>query len=405
MINIEENSNLIDFSNKDILTIAPIAIFTCDLNCHITSWNKRAQDITGYTEGDLLGLSCCVLKLGCRKDKCILSVDKSARPYIGKECKIVSKTGSDIFILKNANVLTDKSGNVIGSIEVFTDITERKLAEKNLYIAKAKLERKLKEEEENKRIMLSLLEDVVETRDKLDKMARELVRSNHDLEQYAYIASHDLQEPIRSVIGYIQLLKEKYQGKFDSEADSFMNYAVEGSLRMKDLINDILAYSRIGHYNNAMAEVDCNVIIEYALQDLKAKIKEADAIITRDNLPVIFGERAQISQLFRNIIGNSLKFRSSKRPEIYICSKETEDEWIISLRDNGIGLKQKYQKEIFEIFRRVYGRNKYEGSGIGLAICKKIMYYHNGHIWVESTPDEGATFYLAFPKKFNNHRR
>jgi signal transduction histidine kinase len=233
----------------------------------------------------------------------------------------------------------------------------------------------------------------------LKRLAEDLRRSNAELEQFAYVASHDLQEPLRMVSSYMQLLKRRYQGKLDNDADEFIAFAVDGAARMQQLINDLLTFSRVGTRGRLMGLSSCEKVLAEALMNLQVAIDENRAIITHDPLPTIFCDQPQLVQLFQNLVGNSIKFRGQQAPKIHISAKREESEWVFSICDNGIGLDPKFGERIFEIFQRLHSRTAYPGTGIGLAICKRIVQRHAGRIWVESKPGAGATFYFTLPVK------
>ncbi len=237
----------------------------------------------------------------------------------------------------------------------------------------------------------------------------ELARSNAELEIFAYVASHDLQEPLRMVSSYLALLERRYQDKLDAEAREFITYAVDGAQRMKILINDLLAYSRVNTRGAALFATDCAAILQDVLFDLKVEIQESGAVISYDTLPTITVDEAQARQLFQNLISNAIKFRGEERPHVHISATRISelaptsdvyisseaDAWLFSVRDNGIGIDTKYAERIFTIFQRLHTRDEYPGTGIGLAICKRIVERHGGCLWVESQPGEGATFYFT----------
>ncbi|MBE9005032.1 GAF domain-containing protein [Fortiea sp. LEGE XX443] len=271
------------------------------------------------------------------------------------------------------------------------------------------------------------------------RYAQELARSNSELEQFAYVASHDLQEPLRMVTSYLQLLERKYNSQLDSTAEQFINYAVDGARRMQSLINDLLNYSRVTTRGQPFVQVDCATILEQAIANLKLAIEDSHATITHDSLPVIKADRTQLTQVLQNLIGNAIKFRGKLPPRIHIgavrkdelgeqgknillstqhsalstqhsalntqhsalstqhSALSTPNEWLFSVSDNGIGLETQYAERIFVIFQRLHGRSKYPGTGIGLAICKKIIERHGGRIWVESQPGQGSIFYFTIP--------
>ncbi len=224
-----------------------------------------------------------------------------------------------------------------------------------------------------------------------------LERSNRELEQFAYVASHDLQEPLRTVASYTQLLARRYKGKLDSDADEFIGYAVDGATRMKQLINDLLDYSRVSTRGKDSEPTDCEVVFERSLINLQAAVEESEAEVTHTPLPTVMADDFQMGQLFQNLIGNAIKFRGEDPPHIHVSAAEKNGEWIFSVRDNGIGVEPKYADRIFVIFQRLHNKGKYPGTGIGLATCKKIVERHGGRMWVESEREKGSTFYFTIP--------
>lgn len=225
-----------------------------------------------------------------------------------------------------------------------------------------------------------------------------LLRSNTELEQLAYVASHDMQEPLRMVASYLQLVAQRYKGRLDADADEFIGYAVDGAKRMQALINDLLAYSRVGTKARPFEPTDCNRIVEIALGNLAIAIAESGAKVTRDPLPAVMGDASQLLQLFQNLIGNALKFKRVDPVTVHIGAELAGDAWRISVSDNGIGIAQEYFERIFVLFQRLHGRGDYPGTGIGLAICKKIVERHGGEIGVRSTVGEGTTFSFTIPR-------
>lgn len=231
----------------------------------------------------------------------------------------------------------------------------------------------------------------------LERQANELKRSNEDLQQFAYVASHDLQEPLRMVIGYMGLLEKRYTGKLGPEANEFIGFAVDGAKRMQALINDLLVYSRTGTQGKEAQEVDSNAVLGRTLETLNITIQENNARVTHDQLPLVRAEGTQLGQLFQNLIGNALKYRNGAAPEIHIGCQRAGNYWEFSVRDNGIGIDPQFAQKIFVIFQRLHTKETYPGTGIGLAVCKKIVERHGGRIWVESKPQEGSTFYFTLP--------
>ena len=227
--------------------------------------------------------------------------------------------------------------------------------------------------------------------------AEELAQSNQDLEQFAYVASHDLQEPLRMVAAYTQLLAERYQGRLDSQADKYIHYATDGATRMQTLIQDLLRYSRTGRREMELKNTDFRKIVEQSLVNLQAAIQESNAIVKCDALPILPVDSSQLTQVFQNLIGNAIKFRSKSGPVIQIRAEQNGGDWVFAVEDNGIGISPEQAKEIFVLFKRLHSREEYPGNGIGLATCKRIIERHGGRIWVESQPDGGSCFSFTLP--------
>jgi light-regulated signal transduction histidine kinase (bacteriophytochrome) len=231
----------------------------------------------------------------------------------------------------------------------------------------------------------------------LAENVEDLRRSNLDLEQFAYVASHDLQEPLRVVINFTELLARKYKGKLDKDADEIIGRAVEGAKRMRALIKDLLALSRVDSRRKEFAPADLNAELRRTLFNLKTAIDESLARVTHDGLPVVIGDQIQLVQLLQNLIANAIKFRGSRPPEIHIGCERDRNQWLFSVKDNGIGIDTKYTEQIFLIFQRLHNRQEYPGTGIGLATYEKIVELHGGKIWVESELGKGSTFYFTLP--------
>lgn len=239
--------------------------------------------------------------------------------------------------------------------------------------------------------------DFLHAREELIRRTKELSRSNKELEQFAYVASHDLQEPLRMVASYTQLIAQRYRGKLDADADEFIHYAVDGATRMQAIINDLLALSRVSTRNTPFSKTDTKLALDKALANLRLVIGETGATIVCDSLPTLNADGSQFTQLFQNLIGNAIKFRGSNPPRIEIGAEPRGGEWVFHVRDNGIGIAPEYFERIFLMFQRLHTQKEYPGTGIGLTICKKIVERHGGQMWIESEPGIGTTFYFTIP--------
>ena len=271
-------------------------------------------------------------------------------------------SGAVTDVLYNAAIFRNERGAVLGVFAAARDVTELKRAQ-----------------------------------EALAERADALARSNADLEQFAYVASHDLQEPLRMVSSYTQLLSRRYEGKLDSDADEFIHFAVDGAKRMQVLINDLLAFSRVGTRGQPFARVETRLCLEEALANLKATIDEHDARVEAEDLPPAIVDRQQLVQLFQNLIANAIKFHGSDPPLVRVTAQRRGADWMFGVADNGIGIEPQYFERIFTIFQRLHARDEFPGTGIGLAICKKIVQRHGGRIWVESNPGSGSAFHFTIP--------
>lgn len=259
-------------------------------------------------------------------------------------------------------------------------------------ITQREMVQRRKAEEEVRKLNVDLERKIAERTAQLAERAKDLERSNMELQQFAYVASHDLQEPLRTIASFTQLLAKRYADKLDDKAREFIGFAVDGSKRMQTLINDLLSFSRVGTQGKALEPVRCDETLDAVLRSLKRAIEESGAVITRDPLPVVLADELQLGQLLQNLLGNALKFRGDKAPRIHIGAERTGEAWKISVRDNGIGIAPEHYERIFVIFQRLHTKTQYAGTGIGLAICKKIAERHGGRLWVEPAPGGGSTF-------------
>ncbi len=276
--------------------------------------------------------------------------------------------------------LIDRFNEMVSQIEIRDMALQR---------ARGELERRVRE---RTRELEHQVAERTRAEEALADQAEALARSNADLQQFAYVASHDLQEPLRMVASYLQLIARRYQGRLDSDADEFIDFAVGGARRMQDLIADLLAYSRVGTQAKALQRVDTERAFGKAVENLKVAIDESGAVVTRSGLPAVWADPVQIVQLFQNLIGNAIKFRGQRRPEVRVEAETRDDATTFRIRDNGIGIEPQYADRIFVIFQRLHTREEYGGNGIGLAVCKKIVERHRGRIWMESNPGQGSTF-------------
>jgi signal transduction histidine kinase len=298
------------------------------------------------------------------------------------------------------NAMTAKLSDSYRNLTI--EIGERQRAEEALQKLNEELEIRVAERTGALRASVEDLHREIDshkqTAERLQATLANLERSNKELEQFAYVASHDLQEPLRMVSSYTQLLAQRYEGQLDDKAKKFIGYAVDGAVRMQRLINDLLAYSRVSTQGETLEMVDSHAVLGEALRNLAAAIKENLALVINDDLPTVRADATQLSQLFQNLIGNAIKFRSADLPRIHVSACDLGRDWRFSVEDNGIGIDTQYAEKVFVIFQRLHTRLEYPGTGIGLAVCKRIVERHGGRIWFESEPGKGSTFYFTLPK-------
>jgi PAS domain S-box-containing protein len=349
---------------RDLYDHAPLGYQEYNTEGYITNVNRTDLEMLGYTAEEMIGRPIWKLNVNEETVREQVMAKLTGTQPPGKELERIyrRKDGTTFPVLIEDRLILDEKGCIKGIRCTIHDITERK-----------RVEEALKEKTE------------------------ELARSNKDLEQFAYVASHDLQEPLRMVTSYVQLLARRYQGKLDSDADEFIGFASDGAIRMRKLINDLLTYSRVGTQGKDLSPTDSEAILAQSVNDLKVAIEENGALVTHAPLPMVMADRPQLGQLFQNLIGNAIKFRGNEPPHVHISANRNGNGWTFSVRDNGIGIAAEYSERIFIIFQRLHNRQEYAGTGIGLAICKKIVERHGGHIWVESDVGKGATFYFTLP--------
>ena len=321
---------------------------------------------TGYTPEEFIEDSKLFAKIIHPEDKMLIGshfdlVNKEERHEV--DFRIVTRNGETRWISHACQPVFDENGNWLGRRSSNRDITERK-----------------------------------EIDNKLRETLEKLKQSNTELEQFAYVASHDLQEPLRMVASYVQLLERRYKGKLDSDADEFIGYAVDGANRMRGLIDDLLTYSRVGRLGKPFEPTNLKDTLDIVAKNLQASISDTKAQVTHDKLPVVYADGGQMVQLFQNLIGNAIKFHGKETPRVHISAKEQETDYLLSVKDNGIGIDPQYFDRLFKIFQRLHTKQEYPGSGIGLVICKKIVERHGGRIWLESQIGKGSTVYFTLSK-------
>jgi PAS domain S-box len=382
--------SLIEASLDPLLTISPEGT--------ISDVNEATVRVTGITREGLIGTDFSGYfteperaKSGYEK----VFRDGSVTDY-GLEIR--HRDGHITPVLYNATVYRDESGHIVGVFAAARDITERKRAEQALLGAYNELDDRVKE---RTRELVEAYRSLERTAEELKRKSEELVRSNRELQQFAYIASHDLQEPLRGIAGFTELLERRYKGRLDEKADHYINFILDGTRQMQQVIQDLLEYSRVQTKAHEFGLIDTNQSYAQALLNLHGLITKKGARVSSDPLPEIYADGTQITQLFQNLIGNALKFQKPDVvPEIHVSARREGERWIFSVRDNGIGIEPRFNDRIFKIFQRLHAKGEYEGTGIGLAICKRIVERHGGEINVESTPGEGSTFYFTLPTKW-----
>ena len=392
----------------EILDIADDAIISVDENQAITLFNRGAERIFGYESQEVIGRPLDVLLPSRSRPVhhshlvAFAHSPETAR-VMGERREIfgMRKDSSEFPAEASISKLHLSTGTVFTVI--LRDITERKKAEVALRKAHDELELRVKErtaelEQKNGQLQQEIQErKSAEAR--LARQARELARSNADLEQFAYVASHDLQEPLRMIASYTQLLDRRYHDKLEAEAKEFMGFIVDGALRMQRIIEDLLAFSRVGTRGKDFKPTSLDTVFQRALANLSTAIAESGAKVTAGELPTVLGDPTQLEMLLQNLIANAIKFHGKEQPVVTVTAQRKDKEWLVAVADNGIGLDLKFADRIFIIFQRLHTAAEYPGTGIGLAICKKIVERHGGRIWVESKSGEGATFFFKLPDR------
>jgi PAS domain S-box-containing protein len=352
-----------------ILNSAGEGIFGLNLPGEFTFMNPAAAQMLGVNAGQIVGKRIDHILRHTKPDGTTFSDGGS--PLLAILQDGVARQGEDALFWRadGASFPVDylstaifEREQLIGAVVSFRDVTTRKQAQETLA-----------------------------------KRTLQLERSNIELERFAYVASHDLQEPLRMITGYTNLLAKRYGGKLDANADEFIGFAVDGANRMRVLINDLLTYSRVGSQGKKPAPTDCERVLSQTLAGLDLAIQESAAKVSHEPLPTVNGDDVQLGQLFQNLIGNALKYRNGNGAVVHIGCRRRDNDWLFSIRDNGIGIDPRFAERIFVIFQRLHTREQYPGTGIGLAVCRRIVERHGGKIWVESAPGEGSTFYFTLP--------
>jgi PAS domain S-box-containing protein len=375
---------------NQIIDTAPEAIIVIDMEGRINRANSQAQQLFGYSQEELNGQPIEILiPEQYRSDHVahragFIDGPELRRMGVGRDLVAVHKNGKEFPVEVGLGPM--QLDNKIYVIAALSDITQRKHAEESLQQINLELEQRV------------------------DERTRQLRASNQELEQFAYVASHDLQEPLRMVASYLQLVEKRYKSQLDDAACEFIAFAVDGANRMKQLIEGLLEYSRVQTRAKDLGPIDMEVIINNVVTDLQVRIEERGAVITHDSLPMIMGDESQIRRLLLNLIGNSIKYCTNETPRIHVSVRSMENSsqplteeilkngWMFSISDNGIGIDSQYSERIFQLFQRLHTRNEYPGTGLGLAVCKRIVERHGGKIWVESKVGEGSIFYFVINK-------
>ncbi|MBT4512587.1 MAG: PAS domain S-box protein [Chloroflexi bacterium] len=351
---------------ENLVDTAQAIVLVLDPEGRIVRFNPYMEDISGYTLKEMQGRDWFTTFLPGNDQDRIHSIFAQAisdTQTSGNVNSILTKDGSERFIEWYDKTLKDADGHIVGILAIGQDVTER-----------------------------------MRTEEELKQTLEDLKRSNQALEQFAYIVSHDLQEPLRMVASYVQLLEKRYKDHLDQDANDFIKFAVDGAIRMQQMILDILEYSRVGTKDQSFKKVDLNSVLSQVIASLGGQIEVSGALVTSDKLPTVLADEMQIAQLFQNLLGNAIKFRGESTPQIHISCEADNGDWVTSVKDNGIGIPQEFQDRIFAVFRKLHAIGQYPGSGIGLAISAKIVERHGGRIWVESEPEKGSTFFFTIPK-------
>ena len=350
----------------DVVESSDDAIISKDLDGRVTSWNKGAERLFGYSAAEMLGRPISAIAPPDRTGEMPAILERIRRGERVEHFESIrrGKDGRLVNVSLTVSPILDASGKIVGASKIARDITERTLAEQAIA-----------------------------------QQADRLARSNANLQQFTYAASHDLQEPLRTVVTFTQLLADRYGEKLDNEANEFMSFVISAATRMRLLITDLLSYSRSVHHEDVpLKDVSLNDAVDLAAHNLQLAIQESGAVLEAGRLPTVYADKVQMIQLFQNLISNAIKYKSQDSPRIQIAAEQNATEWVLSVCDNGIGIPAEYKEYVFGVFKRLHG-NAQAGTGVGLAICKSIVERHGGRIWVESEPGQGSTFKFSISTK------
>ena len=353
---------------RELFDFAPVAYHELDMDGVIRRVNRTECALLGYDASEILGRPASEFVTAADREVSREAVRRKLsgeQPLEPVQRRIVRRDGGELWVEVHDILVHNANGETAGIRTALLDMTERKR-------------------------MAEALEATVE----------KLARSNTELEQFAYVASHDLQEPLRMIASFTQLLSQRYSGKLDETADRYINYAVDGAKRMQHLIADLLAFSRVNSKELDLRQTGCEAVVEAAMENLRDGIRESGASVAWEPLPELLVDQTQFVQLFQNLLANAVKFQRKEEPaRIHISAVENHTEWLLSMQDNGIGIEPRHAERIFQIFQRLHARGEFPGTGIGLAVCKKVVERHGGRIWVESEFGKGSTFHFTIPKR------
>jgi PAS domain S-box-containing protein len=380
----------------DLYDYAPVAYFTLDKNGLISDTNLTAVRLLGMEMKSIVTRP--FSRLVSRDDQDIYYFHYQqvleTRNRQTCEIKLVKKSGKQFHARLDSIADHDDRGDLSQFRTIVTDVTERKHLEEDLNKSHGELETRVQER----------TSELEKSNKNLGHRTKDLARSNEDLQRFAHVASHDLQEPLRNVVSCLQMLEQANKGKLGEDSEQLIHFAVDGAKKMKALMMDLLTYSRLATPGRPFEAVDVQEVLDQSLRNLKSLIGEKKTEITYDQMPTVRADSTQLVQVFQNLIGNAVRFGPSKSPKVHVSAQRNSNEWIFSVEDNGIGIEGKYFDRIFIIYQQLNKKNPFQGTGCGLAIVKKIVERHRGRVWVESEVGEGSTFYFTIPQGLDDDR-